>query len=128
MVAHEIIQIFFTSKFELELCNPECGVLIIDFYQACFGNDGQKGQLCCVIDEKATQIIQKRTKMGIPVELEEDVAHAGNHANRGKQMITAGRASKFVQQNQNMSVSIMEEDPNDEYSYTSETDPDGSSY
>ena len=39
----------------------------IDFYKACFGSDGQNGQLLQVIDKKAIEMIENRAKMGLPL-------------------------------------------------------------
>lgn len=76
---------------ELELkVNP----IQIDFYKACFGSDGQKGQLCAVIDEKARQIIESRERMGLTVELEEDAGDSKPGGSRGMgKLQTAGRPS-----------------------------------
>jgi len=80
-----------------------------------------------VIDKKAIEMMENRAKMGLPLIEESDGVGFKNKASEGekKKMAMAGRASKFVQQ-EDLDLSIMEEF-NDEHS-TSSKDSSESSF
>lgn len=85
-------------------------------YKACFGTDGQKGQLVQVIDKKSVELIENRAKLGLPLIDENEAGEGGQTEKEKKKLAMAGRASKFISADDAGSIL---EDSNDEHSSSS---------